>query len=171
VKYSDIVDYTGLPTGAVHEVSVKFANIETCSIVVPQLKNIFSDMDVQEWRELILGISMYFAFTDFMEVVILAIFLFVLSFGIINTMLTAMLERTLELGILGAIGMCKGKRFNMIMLETVFMTLPGSIIGMILGVVSVMLLQKSVIIGVKNFTSSNEYYIRLFDSRGNRGTK
>ena len=143
VKYSDIVDYTGLPQVAVHEVAVKFADIETCSIVASQLKNMFSNMDVQEWRELNPGISMYFAFTDFMGIVILAIFLFALSFGIINTMLMAVLERTRELGMLGAIGMSKGKIFNMIMIETVFLTLLGSIVGIILGVVLVMPLQKS----------------------------
>jgi ABC-type antimicrobial peptide transport system permease subunit len=44
----------------------------------------------------------------------------------------AVLERTRELGMLGAIGMSKRKIFNMIMLETVFLTLLGSAVGIVL---------------------------------------
>jgi len=77
---------------------------------------------------------MYFTIIDYMAVIILGIFLLALSFGIINTMLMAVLERTRELGMLGAIGMSKGKIYNMIMLETVFLTLFGSVIGIILAV-------------------------------------
>jgi ABC-type antimicrobial peptide transport system permease subunit len=80
------------------------------------------------------ALSLYFTYTDFIAYIILGIFLLALSFGIINTMLMAVLERTRELGMLGAIGMSKGKIFNMIMLETVFLTLFGSIIGIILAV-------------------------------------
>ena len=66
--------------------------------------------------------------------IILGIFLFALSFGIINTMLMAVLERTRELGMLGAIGMSKRNIFSMIMLETIFLTLVGGVVGIILGI-------------------------------------
>jgi ABC-type antimicrobial peptide transport system permease subunit len=48
-------------------------------------------------------------------------------------MLTAILERTKELGMLMAIGMNKKRVFNMIMLETIFLTLVGAVIGMLVG--------------------------------------
>jgi len=133
VKFSDIFDYTGLPAGAVHEAGIRLADIETCNIVYPQLKNMFPDMDVRDWGELNPAMSLYFAYTDFIGVFMLGIFLFALSFGIINTMLMAVLERTRELGMLGAIGMSKSKIFNMIMLETVFLTLVGGLVGIVLG--------------------------------------
>ena len=138
VRYSDIFNYTGLPDGAVHEAAILLPDIETCRIVAPQLKSRLADMDVQDWSEMNPALSMYFAYTDFMGIIILGIFLFALSFGIINTMLMAVLERTRELGMLGAIGMSKGKIFNMIMLETVFLTLLGSIAGILLGIVVVL---------------------------------
>ena len=56
-----------------------------------------------------------------------------LAFGIINTMLMAIMERIKELGMLMAIGMSKKKVFLMIMLETIFLTFTGSVVGMILG--------------------------------------
>ena len=135
VRYDDVFGYTGLPEGAVHEAAILLPDVETCDIVTPQLKLLFPDMQVSDWKEMNPALSMYFAYTDFMGVIILGIFLFALSFGIINTMLMAVLERKRELGMLGAIGMSKRKIFNMIMLETVFLTLIGSIVGIILGTV------------------------------------
>jgi len=134
VRYSEVFDYTGLPQGAVHEAAVRLPDLEICNTIAPQLKSMFFDMDVQDWKELNPALSMYFAIIDYMAILILGIFLLALSFGIINTMLMAVLERTRELGMLGAIGMSKRKIFNMIMLETVFLTFFGSIIGIILAV-------------------------------------
>jgi len=133
IRHNDVFEYTGLPPGAVHEAAIRFADIETCSKSVPQLKNIFPDMDIRDWSELNPALSWYFGYTDLIAVFMLSIFLFALSFGIINTMLMAVLERTRELGMLGAIGMSKSKIFSMIMLETVFLTFLGSIIGIVLG--------------------------------------
>ncbi|MDR0794752.1 MAG: FtsX-like permease family protein [Tannerella sp.] len=133
VRYTDVFGYTGLPDNAVHEVATWLSDIETSNIVSPQLKGMFSDMDVQQWDEINPALAMILAYTDYMGVIILGIFLFALSFGIINTMLMAVLERTRELGMLGAIGMSKRKIFNMIMLETVFLTLLGGAVGIIPG--------------------------------------
>jgi ABC-type lipoprotein release transport system permease subunit len=134
VRYSDVFDYTGLPFGVVHEVAIGLADLETCSIIAPQLKSLFPGLDVQDWSELNPALAMTLAYTDFMGIIILGIFLLALSFGIVNTMLMAVLERTHELGMLGAIGMSKRKIFSMIMVETVFLTLLGSIAGIILGI-------------------------------------
>ncbi|MCL2649883.1 MAG: FtsX-like permease family protein [Candidatus Azobacteroides sp.] len=138
VRYSDIFSYTGLPEEAVHEAAVLLPDIETCNVVAPQFKALFPDMTVRDWNEMNPALSMYFAYTDFMGVIILGIFLFALSFGIINTMLMAVLERTRELGMLGAIGMSKRNIFSMIMLETIFLTLVGGVVGIILGIAVVL---------------------------------
>ena len=134
VRYTDIFDYTGLPEGAIHEAAILLSDIETSKVVAPQLKALFPNMEVREWTEINPALAMSLAYVDFMGIIILGIFLLALSFGIINTMLMAVLERTQELGMLGAIGMSKVKMFNMIMLETVFLTLLGGIVGIILGV-------------------------------------
>jgi putative ABC transport system permease protein len=56
-----------------------------------------------------------------------------LAFGIINTMMMTILERTKELGMLMAIGMNRRKIFGMIMLETIFLTMVGAVAGMLSG--------------------------------------
>jgi len=138
VRYNEIFDYTGLPPGAAHEAGIRFADIETCSMILPQLKSLFPEMDVQDWSAMNPALSMYFSYTKFIAIIVLGIFLFALSFGIINTMLMAVLERTRELGMLGAIGMSKRKIFSMIMLETVFLTLLGGATGIIMGCVTIL---------------------------------
>jgi ABC-type antimicrobial peptide transport system permease subunit len=107
--------------------------LETSDIIALQLKNLFPDLVVRNWSEIAPALAMTLSYTGFICYIILGIFLFALSFGIINTMLMAVLERTRELGMLGAIGMSKRKIFSMIMLETVFLTLLGGIVGIILG--------------------------------------
>ena len=134
MRYEDLFEYTGLPAGAVHEAGILFPDLETCQTTAPQLKNMFPDMDARDWRELNPALAMMEAFADMWGFIMLVIFMLALSFGIINTMLMSVLERTRELGMLGAIGMGKGKIFQMIMLETVFLTFLGSIIGIILGI-------------------------------------
>jgi len=62
--------------------------------------------------------------------IFMVVILAALAFGIVNTMLMVVLERTKELGMLTAIGMNKKRVFNMIMLESVFLSLVGGVVGM-----------------------------------------
>ena len=65
-----------------------------------------------------------------------------LMFGIVNTMLMSVLERVRELGMLMAIGMNKRRLFRMIMLETLFLSLTGAIVGMIISFLLILLVQR-----------------------------
>jgi putative ABC transport system permease protein len=64
---------------------------------------------------------------------IIGIILLALAFGIVNTMLMAVMERTRELGMLMAVGLHKAKIFGMIVLETILLSVQGAILGMALG--------------------------------------
>ena len=67
--------------------------------------------------------------------IFMLIILGALGFGIVNTMLMVILERTREIGMLMAIGMTKQRVFIMIMLETIFLALVGAFIGEVLSVI------------------------------------
>ncbi len=71
--------------------------------------------------------------------IITAIIMLALIFGIINTMLMAVLERTKELGMLMAIGMNKFKVFGTILVETIMLSMIGAPIGLLLGWLTVLL--------------------------------
>ena len=66
-----------------------------------------------------------------------------LIFGIINTMLMAVLERYRELGMLMAVGMNKAKVFVMIMLETLLLGLISAPIGMLIGYLLVLMTRRN----------------------------
>ena len=77
--------------------------------------------------------------------VFMLIILGALGFGIVNTMLMVILERTRELGMLMAIGMTKRRVFSMIMYETIFLALVGAVIGEVL---SLLLIKYYGIVGI-----------------------
>ena len=62
----------------------------------------------------------------------MGIILIALSFGIINTMLMAVLERKKELGMLMSVGLNKRKVFLMVVFETVFISVVAAPIGIFL---------------------------------------
>ena len=62
--------------------------------------------------------------------IFMALILAALAFGIVNTMLMSVLERTRELGMLAAIGMNRRRIFMMIMLESIFLSIVGGFAGM-----------------------------------------
>lgn len=133
VRKSDIFALTGLPEGAVHEAALTVDDLEIAPIASDKLKAQLSGVEIQRWDEIQPELGLMYSWIGMMTTIFLAIFLLALSFGIINTMLMAVLDRTRELGMLGAIGMSKRRIFNMIILETVFLTCVGSFIGIILG--------------------------------------
>ena len=63
------------------------------------------------------------------------IVLLALIFGIINTLLMSVLERTRELGMLIAIGLNKTKTFSMVLLESIFMSLVAGPVGILLTII------------------------------------
>ena len=73
----------------------------------------------------------------------MGIILLALAFGIVNTMMMAVLERTREIGMLLALGMNKFKIFMMILLETFFLILAGCPVGILLAFATIGITQKT----------------------------
>ncbi|MBN1252653.1 MAG: ABC transporter permease [Bacteroidales bacterium] len=133
VKKSDLQRLTMLPENTAHQIVVNLNNYEADKTVKSEIVKLFPDLDTKLWTELkpelaylteIMGVYMY---------IFVGIILFALGFGIVNTMLMVVLERVKELGMLLAVGMNKFKVFEMIVLETVFLSLTGGVIGIIIG--------------------------------------
>lgn len=89
------------------------------------------DLLIEDWRAISPEVALVLSTLDFFSLIILIIVLIALAFGIINTMLMAVLERTREIGMLMAIGMNRMRIFFMIVLETLLLSLIGSPIGLL----------------------------------------
>ena len=95
------------------------------------------------------------------------IILFGLSFGIVNTMLMAILERKKEIGMLMSIGMNRYKIFMMISFETIFLSLVALPIGLfssyiIVEYYSVVGIDLSIVeAGLENFGVGTRLYFKV----------
>jgi len=71
-----------------------------------------------------------------------AVALFIGAFGVMNTMIMAVHERTREIGVLRAIGWRKGRVVRLILLESVLLSLIGALVGSIGAILLVRLLTR-----------------------------
>lgn len=134
VKKDELAPIVGLTSGEAHEIAVSLYNDKENEAVVSSIKkkcgsNIIS---IQSWKEIMPELALFTDVAAYMLYVFMVIIFMALSFGIINTMLMAVLERVREIGMLMAIGMNKSKIFLMILLETVMLMMTGAVIGLIL---------------------------------------
>ena len=139
-ELAELYDGHGVLT---HEVAIMLNDIENADQVKEKLSVISPENEVSTWRELAPDAAMMNDYMVMYYIIFIGIIMLALAFGIINTMLMTILERTRELGMLMAIGMNRRKVFSMIMLETIFLTLVGAIAGMLFGWIFVELLNKT----------------------------
>jgi len=88
---------------------------------------------VETWKESTPELALAIDSFDQAMLIIVFIFFLAVAFGIINTMLMAVLERVREIGMLMAVGMNKTRVFFMFVFETIFLGLVGAPVGMLLG--------------------------------------
>lgn len=140
-----------------HELAILLPDVSQMDDVQMKLQDVAPNMLVENYREVAPDIQLYESMIGSMSLIYLTIIMLALVFGIINTMLMAVLERIKELGMLMAIGMNKIKVFSMIVLETILLSLIGAPLGMLLGGLTVELVSKYGL-NLSAFSSSLQMY-------------
>ncbi len=134
VRFTDIQKLTSFPKDAAHEIAININDNENLLSILADVKDVTGNkLDVKSWKELSPEMNYLTEAMNMYMYIFIIIILMALLFGIINTMLMVVMERTKEIGMLMAIGMNKGKVFSMIVLESVLLSLTGGIVGIILG--------------------------------------
>lgn len=133
VSKSDLSRILLLDEDACHEIAILLSQNELLQAADTTIQTKLPGLDVKTWREIMPEVSLVESSFDITMYIFIGIILLALLFGIINTMLMAVLERTKELGMLMAIGMNKFRVFTMILLETVMLSLFGGLCGILLG--------------------------------------
>lgn len=133
VKNSDLMPLLSLPENTFHEIAILCHDPGAVDATEQALKGLFPGLLVQNWKEIDPLIGMMNDFLDLWLYLFMGIIMLALGFGIVNTMLMAILERTRELGMLAAIGMNKRRVFALVMLESVFLSLTGGLLGILMG--------------------------------------
>ena len=123
----------------VSEVAIRYSKDADIEAEKSKLLKSFPELSVLTWKELAPTVLALVGMMDQFGFILILIILLALAFGIINVMLMVIIERTRELGMLMAIGMNRFKVFSMIMLETIYMSITGAVIGVAISVLTIAL--------------------------------
>jgi putative ABC transport system permease protein len=122
----------------IHEIAILLQDGASRSeIVRDKLAERFPDLLSETWGEISPELGYTNDVLDQTMYVFVLVIMLAMAFGIVNSMLMAVLERKHELGMLLCIGMSKVRVFGMIVLETVFITAVGGPLGLLLALLSI----------------------------------
>lgn len=113
-----------------HEIAVLLYRDEDMNLVQKKLQKQFPSYQVETWRQISPETDLMVNTVDVYSYIIMIIIMLALAFGIINTMLMAILERTREIGMMTALGMKRFRLFSLVLFETIFLTISGTPIGL-----------------------------------------
>ena len=142
VTSGDLLNLLGKEAGT-HEFALLLKAPEKLQNFKSELEKKFPGMLVQSWKDLSPEMSFADELMSTMLYIIIGIIMLALCFGIINTMLMAVLERRKELGMLMGVGMSKTRLFLMIMSETLMLSLIGGPLGILLCFITIEITQST----------------------------
>jgi ABC-type lipoprotein release transport system permease subunit len=136
VRFDDL-DRLLKTKGGAHEIAVLLDDHSLSDTIAASAALAYPNLEVKPWMDLATGMRMMVEMMDTYTYYIVGIIMLALLFSIVNTMLMAVLERSREIGMLMAVGMTKGRVFLMILYETIFLSMIGGPIGLLLSYLSI----------------------------------
>lgn len=136
VRQNDLQSLTG-GRAIVNEIAVLLHDLAQVTPMVEAISGQFPENEIRFWGQLSPDLLYMNEMAGASLMVLLVIIMLALAFGLLNTMLMTVFERTRELGMLMAVGMNKIRVFAMILLETTFLTITGALAGGILSGVTI----------------------------------
>jgi putative ABC transport system permease protein len=123
----------------VTEVAILARDADSAPALAATLKQELAGMsgehaEVHTWEEVIPELQQFIFLDDAGMYMLLVILIIVVGFGILNTILMAVLERRRELGVVLALGLRPGAMFRLVYLESMFLTAFGLILGLAAGI-------------------------------------
>jgi ABC-type lipoprotein release transport system permease subunit len=116
-----------------HQMAILLHDHQDAKEVAKMLEEKYPHLDIRSWSQLSPELTILMEQGNFFSYIFMVIILLGLAFGILNTMLMAVFERMQELGMLMAIGMNKTKIALMIILETIYISFVGGLVGLGIG--------------------------------------
>jgi ABC-type lipoprotein release transport system permease subunit len=117
----------------VTEISVKVSEQPEEARTRAALTSDFADLEVRNWQELEPQAAAMFAYADSAIFIWFLVMMGALIFGLMNTLITAVMERIREFGMLRAVGMRPGAVVLQVVVESTLIMLIGIVVGLLLG--------------------------------------
>jgi len=124
--------------GRVHQISVNVSNIKKVPAITKAIREALAGrgLDVEPWQEVSKTFYRSMQADKQGNVVFHFIIMLIVSIGVLNTVLMAVLERTREYGVLKALGTQPGQIFRMVVIEVMAMTAISLAAGSLLGLLT-----------------------------------
>jgi ABC-type lipoprotein release transport system permease subunit len=131
----ETADETFAMMGNVNALVVRLAPGTDAAAVAAALRGTAgaANIEVITWEKLIPEIVQFVVLDNIAGYIFSFILFVVVAFTVLNTIQMSVFERTKEFGVLLSIGTSPGRVFSIIMLESVFITLIGIALGVVLG--------------------------------------
>ena len=127
---------------SVHEIAYTTYTGTDDEQIARDIQAAFPGEQVRSWRELSPLLVFMEQWMGAILQVLIIIIMLALAFGIVNTMLMAVLERVREVGVMVALGTRRSRVFFMIMIETIFLSTVGGPLGLLAGYATISWLGK-----------------------------
>jgi putative ABC transport system permease protein len=132
VKEKDLRNIAGIGEG-IHEIAVILKEDEQQEKLINTWKMSYPGLDIAGWQQLSPETNLLVKTVDDYSYVIIVIIMLALAFGITNTMLMAVLERSREIGMMMALGTSQKRIGGLIIIETILLTIAGTPLGLVAG--------------------------------------
>ena len=117
----------------VTEVSIKLKSQSQEFSLKRALQSVFADLEVLDWQELEPQAAAMFLFADAAVFIWFLVMMGALIFGLMNTLITAVMERVREFGMLRAVGMRPGAIIVQVVVESSLIMVVGIAVGLFIG--------------------------------------
>ena len=117
----------------VTEVSIRLVGNPQEFSIKRALVDYFVGLEVMDWQELEPQAAAMFIYADSAILIWFFVMMGALVFGLVNTLITAVMERVREFGVLRAVGMRPGAVVVQVVLESTLIMSAGIIIGLLVG--------------------------------------
>jgi ABC-type lipoprotein release transport system permease subunit len=124
--------------GRVHQISINVSNIKKVPSITKQIRQELAGLglDIEPWQEVAKTFYRSMQADKQGNYVFHFIIMLIVSIGVLNTVLMAVLERTREYGVLKALGTQPTQIFRMVIIEVAAMTVISLVIGCLMGLLT-----------------------------------
>ncbi|MFT4766952.1 MAG: ABC-type lipoprotein release transport system permease subunit [Glaciecola sp.] len=128
----------------ISQLAVTGDNYRSVSVWLGGLRAAAGDVVTLPWNELDSFLGTMLGVQDGFALIFTLVIFAVLSFGLVNTLVMAVFERTREIGLMQALGMSPRLIIAQVMLESAFLLFVGLCIGCLIGVGTLLLLRDGI---------------------------
>ena len=118
--------------GAISEIGLIAPDRNRLDAVLDRLRSAAPDLDVQPWTQIEPTLKLTESVTDVILMIWYVIVFVAMSFGLVNTLLMAVFERTREFGLFQALGMPPRQILGQVLVESLFLLAVGLAMGNLL---------------------------------------